>query len=211
MANTKSRARLDTRKLTVLGLLAALIVVLQIISNFIRFGPISITLALAPIIIGGALYGVRAGGVLGFIFGSICLISGLLGWDGGFIMALMSYAGEITFLYVLLTVLLCVGKGVLAGLASATVYRLLEKRGTVLSVVAAGIAAPVVNTGVFALGAYTIFRDMLVSPDYSSAIAVLLLGWIGVNFLVELGTNLVLSTVVTRVVQVGGRMGARKR
>ena len=209
--SSKSRARLDTRRLTVLGLLAAVIVVLSIIANFIRFGPISITLALTPIIIGGALYGVGAGAALGGVFGVICLISGLLGWDGGFIMVLMSYAGEVTFLYVALTVLLCVGKGVLAGLAGAFAYRLLKREGTLVAVIAAGIVTPVVNTGTFALGAYTIFRDLLVSPDYSSAVAVLFLGWIGVNFLVELGTNLVLSTVVTTVVQVGGTMGVRRR
>lgn len=193
-----------------LALLAAVIVVLQIICSFVRFGPISITLALTPIIIGSALYGVRAGGVLGFAFGLICLIAGLLGWDGGFIMALMSYTGEVTFLYALLTVLLCVGKGLLAGLAGGAVYRLLEKKNTLLAVIAAGVATPCVNTGTFALGAYLIFRDMLVSPDHSSAIAVLFLSWIGVNFLVELGTNLALGTVVTRIIRVGGRMGARK-
>ena len=207
----KSKKRMDTRKLTVLGLLSALIVVLQLIANFVPTGPVSITLALMPIIVGGALYGVAAGGLLGFVFGMICLILGLGGWDKGFILMLMSYAGEKTVLYVVLTVLLCVGKGVLAGLAGSAVYGFFKKKDALLAVVLAGIATPVANTGTFALGIITMFRKTLANPKYSSAIAELLLGWIGINFIVELATNLVLSAVVTRVVQIGSRMGVHRK
>ena len=47
-----------TRRMTGLAIFSAIIVVIQIVCTFVRFGPFSITLALAPIIIGTALYGV---------------------------------------------------------------------------------------------------------------------------------------------------------
>ena len=40
-----------TRRMTGLSIFTAIIVVLQELSTFVRFGPFSITLALAPIII----------------------------------------------------------------------------------------------------------------------------------------------------------------
>ena len=105
--------RTNTRKLTVLALLSALIVALGIICSFVRFGPVSIMLALTPIIIGAALYGVGAGALLGFVFGLVTFVSGLIGWDGGFIMLLMTFGDNVWF--AIATILLCFGKAVLAG------------------------------------------------------------------------------------------------
>ena len=201
--------RKDTRRLTILALLSAIIVVLQIICSFVRFGPVSITLALTPIIIGAALYGVGAGTVLGSAFGLITLIAGLIGWDGGFIMAMMTFEDNI--LYGIATVLLCIGKAVAAGFVGALVYRLLAKKSRLIAVIAAGIATPVTNTGVFAIGMLTVFRSFLSASAGANAVSVLFLTWIGVNFLVELGTNLLLATVITRVIEVGGRFGIGSR
>ena len=50
------RASEKTRRLTGLALMTAIIVVLQVVASFVTFGPFTITLALAPILIGAALY-----------------------------------------------------------------------------------------------------------------------------------------------------------
>ena len=71
------------RRLTGLALLTAIIVVLQIVASFIKFGPFSITLALAPIIIGAALFGKGAGAWLGGVFGVVVLLACVMGWDVG--------------------------------------------------------------------------------------------------------------------------------
>ena len=44
-------------KLVLTGILAAIVVVLQYFSSYIKFGPFSITLALVPIIVGAAICG----------------------------------------------------------------------------------------------------------------------------------------------------------
>ena len=76
-------------RMTVMALLTAAVVALQIICTFIKFGPFSITLALTPILVGGALYGVGAGAFLGGVFGAVVLFTGIAGWDGGTVLFLM--------------------------------------------------------------------------------------------------------------------------
>lgn len=66
----------NTKKIVGTGLFTAIVVVLQLVASAIKFGPFSITLVLAPIIIGAAMYGIGAGAWLGFAFGVTVLISG---------------------------------------------------------------------------------------------------------------------------------------
>ena len=109
------RASEKTRRLTGLALMTAIIVVLQVVASFVKFGPFTITLALAPILIGAALYGPKAGACLGGVFGAVVLLACILGWDPGG--AILWNANPF------LTALVCLGKGILAGLAAGLVYR----------------------------------------------------------------------------------------
>ena len=60
--------KFNVQTLVGMGILTAIVIVLQGLASAIRFGPFSITLVLAPIIIGAALYGWKAGAWLGFVF-----------------------------------------------------------------------------------------------------------------------------------------------
>ena len=59
-----------------MALFAAIVVVLQIIGNYIRIGNFSISLVLVPIIVGAALYGPAGGAFLGGVFGIVVIIDG---------------------------------------------------------------------------------------------------------------------------------------
>ena len=48
-----------------IAVLAALVVVLQLLSSVIKIGTVSITLTLIPIVVGAAFYGPGAGAILG--------------------------------------------------------------------------------------------------------------------------------------------------
>lgn len=187
------RASEKTRRLTGLALLTAIIVVLQVVATFIKFGPFAFTLALAPILIGAALYGSKAGAYLGGVFGLVVFVACVAGWDPG---------GNVMFVArPLLTFVLCVLKGALAGLAAGAVYRVMAKQSPMAGSLCAGIICPVVNTGVFCLALFLCYYDILVSWAGGKALLVYILtGLVGVNFLLELGINLVLSTVIVRVV-----------
>ncbi len=64
-----------TKKIVGIGLLTAIVVVLQSLAVGIKFGPFSVTFVLIPIVVGAALYGWIAGAWLGFIFGAIVLFT----------------------------------------------------------------------------------------------------------------------------------------
>lgn len=186
------RASEKTRRLTGLALLTAIIVVLQVVATFIKFGPFPITLALAPIIIGAALYGPKSGAYLGGVFGVVVLLACIMGWDAG---------GSVLWnANPFLTAVICLAKGALSGLCAGAVYRALSAT-PLLGSIAAGIVSPVANTGLFCLCLTLLFHDILVAwAGGTEVFYYILFGLTGVNFLVELAVNLVLSTVIVRVV-----------
>ncbi len=183
MKNTK------TQKIVGIGLFTAIIVALQLLAASIKFGPFSITLVLAPIVIGAALYGIGAGAWLGVAFGVSVLISG----DAAAFMTI-NPAGTVV------TVLL---KGMFAGLVAGLIYKALESKNKTVAVVLAGIACPIVNTGIFLAGCYLFFQEWLVSVFGTTVFATVVTGLVSVNFAVELGINMVLASVILRVIDIG--------
>lgn len=168
-------------RLTALGMLTALVVVLQTAATFIRFGSFPITLTLIPIVVAGALYGVASGALIGTVFGLVVLVMVLTGADASGQMMLA--------LHPLITSVACVVKGTLCGAASAAVYQLLARRSGKAAVVAAAAVCPLVNTGVLYL---VLFFD--------TSWAAVLSAFMSVNFLLELAVNIVLAPAVLRIV-----------
>lgn len=179
-----------TKKIVGIGLFTAIVVVLQLVASTIKFGPFSITLTLAPIIIGAALYGMGAGAWLGLVFGGMVLATG----DAAPFLA-VNVPGTIA------VVLL---KGMLAGLAAGAVYKLVENKNDLAASICAGFTAPVVNTGIFVLGSFIFFMPTIKEwAGGGDAIKYLFLTMIGVNFLIELATNWILSTAIVKIIKIG--------
>lgn len=179
----------NTRKIVGIGLFTAIVVVLQMVASAIKFGTFSITLVLAPIIVGAALYGVGAGAWLGLVFGATVLISG----DAAPFMAI-SAPGTIA------TVLV---KGMCAGIGAGVTFKLLEKKNKIVASVCAGIVSPVCNTGVFFIGCYLFFQSFLTSVIGTTNFVTVVTALAGVNFLVELAINLFLASVIVKLVDLG--------
>ena len=186
-----------TKTLVGIGLLTAVVVVLQALAIGIRFGLFNITLVLVPIIVGVALYGYVAGIWLGAVFGLIVLFT-----DAGVFMAI-NIPG---------TIITCILKGVLAGFLAGLAYKSLEKKNTLMAVIVAGVVAPVVNTGVFLIGCrlffYETIKEWAAGAGFENAGVYMLTAFVGLNFLVELAINLILSTVIVRIIQIGRKSGA---
>lgn len=185
----ESTSNLSTRKMVLGAILTALVVVLQLMGAFVRFGPFSISLVLIPIVIGAATCGVGIGAWLGFVFGIAVLLSG----DAAAFMA-VNIGGTI------LTVLV---KGTACGYVSGLVYKLLREYNHYFAVVAAAVVCPVVNTGIFLIGCLMFFMETVTQwaggTDVGQYMIVVL---VGVNFLVELATNVVLSPVISRLLMI---------
>lgn len=108
-----SGSMFNTRTLVGLGLLTAIVIVLQYLGAFIRFGTFSVSLVLMPIVVGAALFGIGAGAWLGLVFGLVVLLSG----DANPFMTINPFGTIVTVL----------AKGVLAGAVSGLVYTALSK------------------------------------------------------------------------------------
>ena len=178
------------RRLTLAAMLTAIVVILQLLGSFIRFGMFSISLVLVPIVIGGALLGAVYGAWLGFVFSLTVLLSG----DAGPFLAVNAFGTVVTVLL----------KGTLAGLCAGLVYRLTERIQTDLAVVLAAIVCPVVNTGIFLLGCKVFFWETIetwaVGAGFVSAGTYAIVGLVGLNFVFELVVNIILSPVITRLI-----------
>ena len=192
MSQNQTANKFSTGTLVGLGILTAIVVVLQFIASAIKFGPFSITLVLAPIIIGAAFYGWKAGAWLGAVFGITVLLSG----DAAAFLTINAPG----------TIITCVLKGALAGAAAGLVYKLIENKSKLGAVITAGVVCPVVNTGVFLLGCLLFFLDTVkewgAGAGYENVGAYFLFGFVGLNFVVELVINLVLSTAIVRILNV---------
>lgn len=188
----ETKRREQTKTLVLGAVFTALVVILQLMGSFIRFGPFAISLVLVPIVIGAAICGVKIGAWLGFVFGFVVLVSG----DAAPFMAIDVFG----------TILTVLVKGTACGLAAGLVYKALSRYNRYLAVVAAAVVCPVVNTGVFLIGCSVFFLKTItewgVAEGFTNVAAYMFLGLAGGNFLFELASNIVLSPVIVRVLNI---------
>ena len=187
--------RTKTRTLTGVAIFTALVVVLQLLGSFIKFGPFSISLTLIPIVVGAALFGPSAGAWLGFIFGVTVLLSG--------------DAAPFLVVSVFGTVLTVLVKGALAGLLAGLVYKALKGTNVWVASVCAALVCPVVNTGVFLIGCKLFFMDTIAAwaeaLGFESVGSYMIFGLVGGNFLFEVLFNILLSPVIVRLIKIANR------
>lgn len=188
MSNTMANHE-RTRRLVGAAVFTAIVFVLQFVSMGLRFSMFSITLVLMPVVVGAALYGIATGAWLGFVFGLAVLLTG----DAAAFLAVNAFG----------TILTVLAKGTLAGLASAVVYKLLAGKNKYVAVLVASIVCPVVNTGVYLLGCLVFFMDTVTQWAGGTNVGqYMIFGLVGINFLIEMGTNLILNPIIVRIIDI---------
>ncbi len=189
--------KVNVRQLTGIALLMAMVVVMQFLSSMIPpVGGFSFSLVLIPIVLGAALYGPEIGALLGAVFGVVVFNNCITGADVGGQMVLQAN--------LVLCGVVVIGKGILAGLASGCVYRLLNANGKhgYAAIICAAAVCPIVNTGVFVACMLAFFRPVLESwAQGSDVIVYILSGIVLINFVPELLVNLVFSPASQRIIQ----------
>jgi len=174
-----------------IAFLAAVEVILTLL--YIPIGTINLNFGLVPIVIAGILLGPAVGALIGAVSGFVTMIQVLTG-QGVFYVFLVATNP-------VMASLLCIVKTAAAGFLSGLVYHLLHKfiRNRTVNSIAAAVVCPVVNTGIFALGMFTIFGEALMAdPEISTwtsgGLAALVFGaLIGINFFVELISTVVIT------------------
>ena len=195
----KNDSSFKIKRMAGMALLIAVVVALQMLASFIRFGPFSVALVLVPIVVGASVYGPAAGAVLGGAFGAVVLINCANGADaGGHMLWLANPA---------LTAVLCMVKGVAAGLAAGFTYSALSKKNVYAGILCAAFVCPVVNTGIFIAAMVLFYRETLALwAGGSPLIYYVFIVLTGVNFLLELGVNILLGPGVVRVINAVKRL-----
>lgn len=180
MKNTK------VKRMVGVAIMSAIVVILQLLGQFIKIGPmVSISLVLIPIVVGAAMYGPGAGAILGGVFSVVVLSQP----DTAFFYG-------VSFFGTVITVLL---KGICAGWLAGLVFRTLAKRNEWLAVLLAAAVCPVVNTGIFAIGCRLFFWEALAEVGGGDALVYLVTVMIGFNFIAEFVTNMICSPIIVRI------------
>jgi len=184
----------SAKNVTGIAVLLALVIFLQAVLGAIKIGATSFSLVLVPIVLGGLLFGMGTGAFLGFAFGLITFIYGVTGAD--------PFTAILFNDHPLLTALTCFGKGTAAGFCGGFIYKLLHRKNELVGVFAAAAIVPIVNTGLFILGALLMSDTLSANfvADGTTVIYFLVIGCAGVNFLVEFAVNLLAAPAIHRVI-----------
>ena len=183
----------NLKKMVGIALLMAMVVVMQFVGGMIPpIGGFSISLVLIPIVIGASIYGIGAGALLGATFGTVVFINCITGADPGGAMVLQASP--------ILCFVVVMGKGILAGIASAAVYRLFSGKNAYFAMLLAAIVCPLVNTGTFILCMVLFFNDVLtVWAAGTALVGYILSGLVLANFVPELIINILFSPASVRI------------
>ena len=189
---TINKQRASIQRLTLLALFTALVALLAYLGGFIKIGGFaSISLTLIPVVLGAALCGPLAGAWLGAVAGAVFFMTA----DAAFWLGL-SVAGTI------ITVMV---KGIASGWLAGIVYKLIEKKNRYVAVMTAAVVCPVVNTGIFLLGCFVFFMDAVTSGAAAEGLSLgsyIIIFFVGLNFVFELLTNIILSPAIVRLLNI---------
>ena len=189
-------------KLVITAIFIALTAFLQLFASSITLGTVSFSIVLIPIVLCGMLAGPLGGTLCGLTFGIITMIGGITGGD--LFTATLMQSGTKGFI---ITTLICLVKGTAAGLVSSLFYKAVKNKNNFAAVVCASAAAPIVNTGLFILGALTL-SDILSATfvqEGSTVIYFLVIGCAGINFVIEFLVNIIFAPAVYQLIKAVGK------
>ena len=196
LAKEKERKKLFTsRNIAWFAILLALTVVLQVWGSAVRIGANTVNLSLIPVVLAAILLGPLAGAVMGFASAAVILIYVVLGTEPLSFMMFQDHP--------FITVALILIKTA-AGFVAGILFQLISRKNAYVATFAAAAAAPVVNTGLYILGALLMSDTIAASgfADGMSAIYFLVVVAAGVNFLIEFAANMVASPAIFSVIKV---------
>ena len=189
----------SARNVAILGILIAIVIVLQLFASAIPMFGITLNFSLIPIAIGGILLGVTGGTIVGFSCGLVVFIT----------MAVLGQEPSTAFLFqtnpVILT-LICIGKTTAAGAFAGLVFKLLRKYNIYLAVCVSSIVIPIINTGIYMLGIVimsgSVAEFMQLTTASANVVFGVVFGLIWLNFLLEIVINCIFTPLLYRVIKV---------
>lgn len=173
------------------GILTATVVVLQMLGQFIHFGPFAVSLVLLPIIVGAAMCNLTVSTWLGFVFGVVVLMT-----DAAAFLAIDPIGTVITVL----------AKGAACGLTAGLVYKAIAVKSRYVAVAVSAVVCPIVNTGIFLVGCRLFFFDTIrqwsEGAGFADPVKYMFFGLVGFNFIFEMAVNIILCPAIVRLLRI---------
>ena len=193
----KTKKFFSAKNIAVLGVLLALVVAMQAFGGSILIGTVQLNFTLIPIVLGAILLGPWAGGLLGLACGVVVLVQVIIAPAGFYYIIWLNDP--------VITVITCLSKTTLAGIAAGFLFQLIEKKNRYVGIFVASAIVPIINTGVFILCCLWMNESMKLTQEWMvntlgmtnllglNPFVFILLGLVTFNFFVELGVNLVVA------------------
>ncbi len=197
------RTFFTARNIAALGILLALVIVLQAFGGSFSIGLVTLNFSLIPIVLGALVLGPLAGAILGFANGVVVLVQ-VITAPAGFYYIIWTYSP-------LVTTLICLVKTTVAGFAGGLLFRLISRKNTYVATFVASAAVPVINTTLFVLGCLcmpdTIAMFQSGMQDYNgmNIFVFICVALVTFNFFIELAINLLVSPALYSVFRVVDR------
>ena len=188
----------SAKNVAILGILIALVIVLQLFASAVPMFGVTLNFSLIPIAFAGILLGAFGGAIVGFVCGLVVFISmAVLGGE--------VFTSTLFQAHPVMLTLICIGKTTIAGLVSGLVFKFLSKKKEFLAVCISAIILPIINTGIYMLG-IIIMKDTTATflrMGANSAMAVFgaVFALIWLNFVLEMAVNIVFIPMIERVVK----------
>lgn len=188
----------SARNVALLGILIALVIVLQLFASAIPMFGVKLNFSLIPIALAGILMGYLGGAIVGFACGLVVFIT----------MAVMGQEQSTAYLFqtnpVILT-LTCIGKTTIAGLVSGLLYKLIKKKNKTIAVGVGALVIPIVNTGIYMLGIVLMKESasefMGLTSSSAGVVFGVVFGLIWLNFVLEMVINTIFTPILHRVIK----------
>lgn len=177
------KTKITVREMTGIAILTAILAGLWAFSTFIPTAALKLNFALIPIVVGACLYGPWCGLFLGVVDGILVVIDP----------ATSAFLAVNPFL----TVLLCLMKTGLAGLASGFLFKLIKNKQDVVACVVASLIVPIINTGLFLLGTILFFMEV-----FGGDVMLLLSIVFTLNFAIEFAIAVIMSPAIYKIISI---------
>jgi len=184
---------LRNKKIIVMALLSASVIILQLLSGLVSsMLPFSISLVLIPVSIAAWYYGVKGGLIVGGTFGVIVFLQCLFGLDKGGATMIYQWNQPIE------TAAVTIGRALLLGLALGLLSKFKTKFKPYKYIYAA--FAPIINTTLFVAMYAVLFNSHFLeaASTADNILSFIIIGFVGINFLIELAVNLVILPPVLK-------------
>ena len=186
----------SAKNIALLGILIALVIVLQLFASAIPMFGVTLNFSLIPIALAAVFLGVAGGAIVGFSCGLVVFIT----------MAVLGQEPSTAFLFqtnpVILTIM-CIGKTTLAGAVAGLIFNLIKKRNNHIAVIISSLIIPIINTGIYMFGIVLMKESVAefcsLSASSAGVVFVAVFGMIALNFVLEIAITLIFTPIVYRV------------